>query len=104
MSYWRNFVGAGKGLVIFTKTSCKYCVRAKDLLGTIKADFTSHDTTGWTAEQRDTLKRESGHSTFPNIWIEDMKIGGFDSLNEMYTSRTLFSVMRQANVNFEEPQ
>ena len=66
-------------VVIYTKSHCPYCVKAKQLLDAKHVSYTeiSIETDD---EQRDTMIRLSGRRTVPQIFINDQPIGGFDDM------------------------
>ena len=64
---------------IYTKPYCPYCDRAKALLERKGAPFTeivaSND-----AELRSEMQARSGRYTYPQIFIDDLHVGGCDDL------------------------
>ena len=66
-------------VVIYTLRACPFCVRAKSLLDSKRVAYREIDvTTDW--DERTRISRESGHRTFPQIYIGDSFIGGCDEL------------------------
>ena len=65
---------------IYTRPGCGYCSAAKSLLTRKKAAFTEHDVaTDPTLRQR-MWDRAGAGSTFPQIFIDAMHVGGCDEL------------------------
>jgi len=66
-------------IIIYSSEQCPYCVRAKQLLDTKQAAYTEIridlDPT-----QRDIMIERSGRRTVPQIFIDDIHIGGCDDL------------------------
>lgn len=66
-------------IIIYSSEQCPYCVRAKHLLDTKQAAYTEIridvDST-----QRDIMMERSGRRTVPQIFIDDIHIGGCDDL------------------------
>jgi glutaredoxin 3 len=65
---------------IYTRPGCGYCSAAKSLLNRKKASFTEFDTAkdpSWRDEMYD---RAGPGSTFPQIWIGGVHVGGCDEL------------------------
>jgi glutaredoxin 3 len=65
---------------IYTRPGCGYCSAAKSLLNRKKASFTEYDIAknpSWRDEMYD---RAGGGSTFPQIWIGGVHVGGCDEL------------------------
>ena len=64
---------------IYTRPGCGYCLHAKRLLNNSGLDFVEYDV----YQQPETIKqlkvRTSGR-TYPQIFIEDISIGGFTEL------------------------
>lgn len=64
---------------IYTKPYCPYCERAKDLLQKKGAAYeeivASHD-----PELRAQMNQRSGRSTYPQIFIDGLHVGGCDDL------------------------
>lgn len=65
---------------IYTKVTCPYCVRAKQLLDSkgvqyreIKVDFGG-------AEKQEMVQRANGRMTVPQVFIGGRHIGGCDDL------------------------
>jgi glutaredoxin 3 len=66
-------------VVIYSKVPCPYCVAAKKFFEGMGVPFTEIDLTG-KFEEMAKLKQKTGHMTFPQIFINDKFIGGFDDL------------------------
>ncbi|MBI4866318.1 MAG: glutaredoxin 3 [Candidatus Wallbacteria bacterium] len=69
-------------IVIYTKSYCPYCHRAKALLQKKGATFQEIDVTNDPAREEEMLKK-SGRDTVPQIWIGDMHVGGCDDLHAL---------------------
>lgn len=68
-----------KKIEIYTKSYCPYCHRAKDLLQSKNARFIEYDVTSDPAREQE-MRRRSGRTTVPEIFIDDRLIGGCDDL------------------------
>jgi glutaredoxin 3 len=68
-----------KKIEIYTKSYCTYCQRAKDLLRSKNVRFTEYDVTDDPEGQQE-MRRRSGRTTVPEIFIDDRLIGGCDDL------------------------
>ncbi|MFM8314670.1 MAG: glutaredoxin domain-containing protein [Deltaproteobacteria bacterium] len=66
-------------IVIYSKVPCPYCTAAKQFFNGKGVPFTEIDLTG-NFEEMAKLKKKTGHMTFPQIFINDQFIGGFDDL------------------------
>jgi len=67
-------------IIIYSKDFCPYCERAKQLLDhkkaayhVIRVDLDSNKLT-------EMLERSGGRRTVPQIFIDDIHVGGFDDL------------------------
>lgn len=66
------------GIVIYTKTMCSYCHRAKELLDMKGAQYTEIDL--FKDDRYDEMVERSGRTTVPQIFINDKHVGGYDEL------------------------
>lgn len=66
-------------VLIYTKSSCPYCVRAKELLSRkgVKFEEIYLDDR---PEEYATLKNRTGMMTVPQIFIDDQLVGGYMEL------------------------
>lgn len=65
---------------IYTKMLCGYCARAKALLDAKGVSYIEHDVTFDGPEKRQMLERKPDARTVPQIFINDIAIGGSDDL------------------------
>lgn len=68
---------------IFTKFACPYCVRAKHLLDDKGVAYDEYDVTMGGAGREEMLKRAPGARTVPQIFINNVAIGGSDDLHAL---------------------
>ncbi len=68
---------------IYTQWGCPYCVRAKALLDGKAVAYTEHDVTMTTAKRAEMQSRAPGARTVPQIFIDDICIGGSDELHAL---------------------
>lgn len=66
-------------VVIYSKSWCPYCVRAKHLLQSKKVEFTEIDVEREPARLQEMVKN-SGRRTVPQIWVGETHVGGCDDL------------------------
>ncbi len=74
-------------IIIYTRANCLYCWRALDLLG-YKMEHKNNIeieeiNIGNKLEKRKEMQEKSGRNTFPQIFINDTHIGGYDDLFEL---------------------
>jgi len=65
---------------IYTKIYCGFCYRAKHLLESKGVEFTEYDISLGGEKRAEMLARRPGASTVPQIFINDVAIGGSDDL------------------------
>jgi glutaredoxin 3 len=68
---------------IYTKFACPYCVRAKHLLDSKGVTYTEYDVSGSGASRDEMVRRAPGARTVPQIFINDVAIGGSDDLSAL---------------------
>ncbi len=69
-------------VVIYSKTYCPFCVRAKNLLETKGVEF-EEIMVDSDPNLFDELKKRSGMMTVPQIFINDKLVGGYTELAEL---------------------
>jgi len=65
---------------IYTKIYCGYCYRAKRLLDSKGVDFIEYDITLGGPHRAEMLERKPDAFTVPQIFIDDVAVGGSDDL------------------------
>jgi glutaredoxin 3 len=70
-------------VTIYTRMLCGYCAAAKRLLDRKGVAYTEHDAS-FSPELRDQMvARANGRSTFPQIFVGDVHVGGSDELHAL---------------------
>lgn len=67
-------------VTIYTTMMCPYCTRAKSLLKQKGVDFKEVDVTFSGKKRRKMMELSEGRHTVPQIFIDDVSIGGSDEL------------------------
>ncbi len=70
-------------ITIYTRQLCGYCSAAKNLLSKKGVDFTEKDATFEPDLRAEMLQRANGASTFPQVFIGEIHVGGCDDLMAM---------------------
>ncbi len=70
-------------VTIYTRMMCGYCAAAKRLLDGKGVAYTEHDASFSPELRQEMIGRAKGRSTFPQIFIGDRHVGGFDELHEL---------------------
>lgn len=78
---------------IYTKFGCPYCVRAKQLLDSKGVRYTEYDVSTGGAKRAEMVARSPGARTVPQIFINDLAIGGSDDLRALDSSGKLDNLL-----------
>lgn len=54
----------------------------------------------WDWKEVEQFKQESGHNSFPNIFIEDDNIKGDTELQKLYRNGHLFDILERNKISF----
>jgi glutaredoxin 3 len=82
---------------IYTKFACPFCVRAKALLDGKGVAYTEYDVSGSGAKRQEMVDRAPGARTVPQIFINDVAIGGSDDLRELEYDGKLDALLAQGS-------
>ena len=74
---------------IYTWEYCPYCIRAKKLLNKKNIDFIEYKIDGDEVARGKMISRSNGKSTVPQIFINNINIGGCDELHDLETQNKL---------------
>ncbi len=93
-------------VVIFSKSYCPYCQRAKSFLNTmgVSFEYAECDQIPFSDTQSEQLQSLTGISTFPNIFIGTKSIGGCDSLMKLHSSGHLTKFLDEAGISYIKEQ
>lgn len=80
-------------VTIYTRKFCGFCTAAKDLLRRKNASFRELDATFDTGLRQEMTTKSNGGRTFPQIFINDMHIGGCDDLFDLENTGKLASLL-----------
>ena len=67
-------------VTIYTRQFCGFCTAAKRLLDGKGVSYTEHDATSSSALRQEMVQR-SGRRTFPQVFVGNTHVGGFDDLD-----------------------
>ena len=84
-----------RGITMFSKTSCPYCVKATQLLNEYPVTLQTYELDNISNGPiiANTLKKQTGRTTVPNIFVYGKNIGGYDELKRMIDSGEFQSVI-----------
>lgn len=69
-----------KKVRVYTTNYCPYCTRAKELLSKKKVFFEEIDVTHNAEMRHKLVELTGGRTTVPQIFIENLAVGGFDDI------------------------
>lgn len=90
-------------ICIFSKTTCGYCSRAKQLLKTdysVNVQIIELDQLKEGPTIATDLRNKTGLTTVPNIFIFGKHIGGYSDLKELHDNGTLRTIIQQKPSNY----
>ena len=67
-------------VTIYTRAFCPYCSRAMSLLKQKNADINYIDAGMDSKKKAEMIQKAGGARTFPQIFIDDLQIGGCDEM------------------------
>jgi glutaredoxin 3 len=79
---------------IYSTTYCPYCVRAKALMDAKDLDYTEIDVTGDDDARMALVEKSGGRKTVPQIFINDLSVGGYDDLRALEESGKLDHMLK----------
>lgn len=79
---------------IYTWNSCPYCIRAKSLLNSKGVQFTEYAIDGDESARNKMAVRSSGRRSVPQIFIDDVHIGGCDDIHALERAGKLDSLLK----------
>jgi len=65
---------------IYTWSSCPYCIRAKGLLDEKGVEYSEYSIDGDEDARAKMKTRSNGRSSVPQIFIDDLHVGGCDDI------------------------
>jgi len=81
---------------IYTIRYCSYCFDAKELLSRKGVSFHEIDVSGNREKRKEMIARANGRSTYPQIFIGAVHVGGCDDLYALDEAGKLDPLLEQA--------
>ena len=75
--------GIMANVTIYTRMGCGYCTAAKRLLDRKGVFYTEHDASFSAELRQEMIQQAGGRSTFPQIFVGDVHVGGADELQAL---------------------
>ncbi|MEQ1952127.1 glutaredoxin 3 [Mesorhizobium sp. CN2-181] len=86
-------------VTIYTRMMCGYCVAAKSLLERKGVTYTEHDASFAPELRSEMISRAHGRSTFPQIFVGDVHVGGCDDLYALDAQGRLDGLLATGTLN-----
>jgi len=83
-------------VIIYTKQTCPYCIRAKQLLDAKGAKYEEIRIDLQPERREEMINRSGGRSTVPQIFIGATHVGGCDDLHELEEDGVLDKLLASA--------
>ncbi|HEY4193463.1 MAG TPA: glutaredoxin 3 [Mesorhizobium sp.] len=80
-------------VTIYTRAMCGYCAAAKRLLDRKGVTYTEHDASFSPELRQEMISRAKGGSTFPQIFVGDVHVGGSDDLHALEAAGRLDALL-----------
>ena len=80
-------------IVIYTKPTCPFCVRAKMLFAHKNVQFKEIDIAAQPELRNEMITKANGGTTVPQIFIDDQHIGGCDDMMALEAAGRLDSLL-----------
>ncbi|TFI53590.1 glutaredoxin 3 [Mastigocladus laminosus UU774] len=82
---------------IYTWRTCPFCIRAKSLLKKKGVNFTEYSIDGDEAAREKMAQRANGRRSLPQIFINNVHVGGCDDIYALDTRDQLDNLLASAN-------
>ena len=86
-------------VTIYTRMMCGYCAAAKRLLDRKGVAYTEHDASFSPELRQEMIARAHGRSTFPQIFVGDVHVGGCYDLHALEAERRLDGLLASGALN-----
>ena len=81
---------------IYVKTFCPYCYRAQHLLDAKGVEYEVYSLDGGGPRREEMIQRANGRTTVPQIFIDDLHVGGCDDLFALERAGKLEPLLKAA--------
>ncbi len=82
---------------IYTWSTCPFCIRAKHLLNNKGVEFTEYGIDGDEVARDKMAARANGKRSLPQIFINDVHVGGCDEIHALEYQGQLDELLTSAN-------
>lgn len=86
-------------ITIYTRMMCGYCAAAKRLLDRKGVAYTEHDASFSPGLRQEMMSRAGGRATFPQIFVDDVHVGGSDDLHALEAEGRLDALLETGRLS-----
>ncbi|HYC54759.1 MAG TPA: glutaredoxin domain-containing protein [Candidatus Binatia bacterium] len=79
-------------VTVYTLKGCPFCIRVTRLFESKNVPYEERDVT-WDSQERSRVKGETGHPTFPQVFIGEKFVGGCDEVYMLERNGRLDSLL-----------
>ena len=83
-----------KNITMYTGPLCNFCDAAKRLLVRNNLNFKEIDISSKDGLKEEMIKKANGKRTIPQIFFNDLHIGGYQELRELEKSNNLLNLVK----------
>tara|TARA_B100000965_G_scaffold333381_1_gene298249 strand:- start:951 stop:1205 length:255 start_codon:yes stop_codon:yes gene_type:complete len=83
-----------KNIIMYTGPLCNFCDAAKRLLVRNNLNFKEIDISSKDGLREEMIKKANGKRTIPQIFFNDLHIGGYQELRELEKSNNLLNLVK----------
>lgn len=91
-------------VVIFSKTYCPYCSKAKNLYSNLQVPLKVYELDNMDDgnQIQDELYKLTKQSTVPSVWVNQSFVGGCDDSVRKHKDGSLFKLFQQYNISYKQ--
>ena len=83
-----------KNIIMYTGPMCNFCDAAKKLLVRNNLNFKEIDISSKDDLREEMIKKANGKRTIPQIFFNDLHIGGYQELRELEKNNNLLNLVK----------
>ena len=84
-----------KNIIIYSSNNCGYCELAKSLLDSLNYQYQEINIQEMPDKRDEMLRKSNGRRTVPQIFINDLHVGGYDELNKLHFKGKLTELINE---------
>ena len=84
-----------KNIIIYSSNNCGYCELAKSLLDSLNYQYQEINIQEMPDKRDEMLRKSNGRRTVPQIFINDLHVGGYDELNRLHLNGELTELINE---------